>query len=386
MRIIVAPDSFKGSLSAVSAADAIERGILEVFPDARVFKIPMADGGEGTLETLVKGTGGVLRDVTVTGPLGEPAAASYGILDNNTAVIEMALASGLTLVPPDRRNPMITTTYGTGELIKAALDAGCRKIVIGIGGSATNDGGMGMAQALGVSFKDAGGKELGFGGGELARLALIDTSRLDPRIRDCEITAACDVTNPLCGETGASFVYGPQKGATPEMVRILDSNLRHYAQALKEQLGIDIAQIPGSGAAGGLGAGLMAFCGARLKSGIDTLLDAVGFDNLLPDADLVITGEGRIDGQSVYGKVPVGVARRAKKYGVPVIAIGGAIGSDAGPVYDCGVDALLGITHEPMPLEEAMERAEELLCRAAAGAMRILAVGMETGRPGRRPE
>ncbi|MDK2811517.1 MAG: glycerate 2-kinase, partial [Petroclostridium sp.] len=246
MKIIIAPDSFKGSNTTIAVANTIEKGIRKVFPDAEIVKIPIADGGEGTVDALVLGAGGKFKEITVTGPLGEKVQAKYGILDNGAAVIEMAAASGLPLVPENKKNPMVTTTYGTGELIKAALDDGCRKIVIGIGGSATNDGGLGMAQALGVSFKDKDGKELGYGGGELEKLAVIDVSNIDPRIKDTEIIIACDVSNPLCGEKGASAVYGPQKGATPEMVKQLDANLRHFARIIKEQLGQDIIDVPGT--------------------------------------------------------------------------------------------------------------------------------------------
>jgi len=377
MKVIVAPDSFKGSSTSIAVANAIEKGIKKVFPDAEVIKIPIADGGEGTVEALVLGAGGTFKEVDVKGPLGETVKARYGVLNNGSAVIEMASASGLPLVPENLRNPLVTTTYGTGELIRAALNEGCKKIIIGIGGSATNDGGIGMAQALGVSFKDSENCELGFGGGQLDKLETIDISGIDPRLKDTEIIVACDVSNPLCGERGASAVYGPQKGATPEMVKQLDSNLRHYAEKIKAQLGMDIADIPGSGAAGGLGAGLIVFCGARLKSGIETVLDEVGIDTHLPTADLVITGEGRIDSQSVYGKVPVGVGQRVKKYNKPVLAIVGGIGQGAQAVYEYGVDGIMSIVNNAMPLSEAMERSSELLEDAAERVMRIIKMGMD---------
>ncbi|MBZ4645925.1 MAG: glycerate kinase [Clostridia bacterium] len=376
MKIIIAPDSFKGSNTTIAVANTIEKGIRKVFPDAEIVKIPIADGGEGTVDALVLGAGGKFKEITVTGPLGEKVQAKYGILDNGAAVIEMAAASGLPLVPENKKNPMVTTTYGTGELIKAALDDGCRKIVIGIGGSATNDGGLGMAQALGVSFKDKDGKELGYGGGELEKLAVIDVSNIDPRIKDTEIIIACDVSNPLCGEKGASAVYGPQKGATPEMVKQLDANLRHFARIIKEQLGQDIIDVPGTGAAGGLGAGLIVFCGAQLKSGIETVLDVVNIDRHLPTTDLVITGEGKIDGQSIYGKVPVGVGQRVKKYNLPVLAIVGDIGDGASAVYDYGVDGIMSTVNKAMPLSEAMGRSSELLEDAAERVMRIIKIGM----------
>ncbi len=382
MKIIVAPDSFKGSISAAQAADAMEKGILKVYPDAEVVKLPVADGGEGTVDALVSGMGGVMRRVCVTDPLGNKIDASYGLVGDDAAIIEMAAASGLTLVAPESRNPLVTTSFGTGELIKDALEMGCRKIVIGIGGSATNDGGIGMAQALGVSFKDEAGNELGFGGGCLGLLKTIDMSHVNPLLKDCEIITACDVTNPLCGETGSSVVYGPQKGATPDMVCRLDDNLKHYAGVIKEQLGDDIACVAGAGAAGGMGAALMVFCKAQLKSGIQIVLDLVDIDTHMASADLVITGEGRIDGQSAYGKVPVGVGLRAKKYGVPVVVIAGSIGDGASAVYDCGIDAVMSIADGPMPLHEAMDKAADLLQAAAQRAMRLIRIGtaMERGK------
>ncbi|WHH56974.1 glycerate kinase [Petroclostridium sp. X23] len=377
MKVIIAPDSFKGSNTTIAVANTIEKGIRKVFPDVEVVKIPIADGGEGTVDALVLGAGGKFMELEVVGPLGENLVAKYGILDNGTAVIEMAAASGLPLVPDDKKDPLITTTYGTGQLIKAALDEGCKNIVIGIGGSATNDGGVGMAQALGVSFKDANGNELPYGGGALDKLATIDISNMDPRIKDTEIVVACDVSNPLCGERGASAIYGPQKGATPELVKILDANLGHYANIIKEQLGKDIIDVPGTGAAGGLGAGLIVFCDAQLKSGIETVLDVVDIDQHLPTTDFVITGEGKIDAQSVYGKVPVGVGQRVKKYNLPVLAIVGDIGDGASAVYDYGVDGIMSTVNKAMPLSEAMGRSSELLEDAAERVMRIIKIGMD---------
>ena len=377
MKIIVAPDSFKGSCTSMEASLAIGKGILKVLPDADIVRIPMADGGEGTVEALLSSCGGRTIETVVTGPLGEKVTCTFGILNNGIAVIEMSAASGLTLVPEGKRNPLITTTFGTGELIKAALDNGCKKIIIGIGGSATNDGGAGMAQALGISLKDSGGNELGFGGGELGKLADIDISNLDPRINGTEIIVACDVTNPLYGEKGASEVYGPQKGATYEMVAVLDNNLKHFSEIIKNKLGKDIANIPGAGAAGGLGAGLIAFCNAALKSGINTILDACDFDRHIKDCDLIITGEGRIDAQSAYGKVPAGIAKRAKKFNKPVLVIAGGIGKDASAVYDVGIDGIMAIVNKAMPLDEAMSNAAELLEDAAERAMRIIKIGMK---------
>lgn len=376
MKIVIAPDSFKGSNSTIVVANIIEKGIRKVFPDADIIKIPIADGGEGTVETLVFGTGGTLLEKKVTGPLGDEVIAQYGLLDNGTAVIEMSSASGLPLVPAEKRNPLITTTYGTGELIKSALDKGCRKIMIGIGGSATNDGGIGMAQALGISFKDKDGNELGYGGGSLDKLHTIDMADIDTRIKECDILVACDVSNPLCGEKGASAVYGPQKGATPEIVKILDENLRHLAEVIKEQIGKDIIDIPGTGAAGGLGVSLIAFCGAKLNSGIETILETLNIEQYLKDADLVITGEGKIDGQSIYGKVPVGVAKSAEKFNVPVLAIVGDIGDGASEVYEYGIDGIMSTVNRAVPLEEAIAKSSEMLEDAAERVMRIIRIGM----------
>ncbi len=375
MKIVIAPDSFKGSNTAIRVADLIEQGVRKVFADAEVVKIPVADGGEGTVNAVVAGGGGEYMDLEVTGPLGDPVTARYGILPGRRAVIEMAAASGLPLVPEDRRNPTLTTTYGTGQLIKAALEEGCREFLIGIGGSATNDAGVGMAQALGYAFKDADGRELGYGGGELARLEAIDTSGADPRLAESSFAVACDVTNPLYGETGAAHVYGPQKGATPEIVKELDANLRHFADVVQKQLGRDVSREPGSGAAGGLGAGLMIFCGAELKSGIDAVLDIVRFESYLDDADLVITGEGAIDGQSVYGKVPVGVAKRTGGRNLPVLAIVGDIGEGAAAVYEHGVHGIMSTVNRAMPLAEAMAHSKDLLVDAAERVMRIVDIG-----------
>lgn len=378
MKIVIASDSFKGSCTTIEVADAIERGILKVFREAEIIKIPIADGGEGIVNTLVTEAHGVIKEIEVVGPIGEKVKAHYGILQGNTALIEMASASGLTLVPEDRRNPLLTTTYGTGQLIKAALDEGCSKILIGIGGSATNDGGVGMAQALGVSFKNKDGNELGFGGGELASLTNINTTNIDPRLKKIEIIVASDVLNPLCGEKGASAVYAPQKGATEKIVKLLDKNLLHYASIIKKELGKDIEDIPGSGAAGGLGAGLIVFCNATLHSGIETVLDLIKIDQYIQGADLVITGEGKIDQQSMYGKVPVGVAYRAQKYKVPVLVIAGSIGEGAYAAYSHGVEGMTSIIKEPMELKDAMNKAAELIEEASERAMRLINIGRMT--------
>lgn len=376
MKIVIASDSFKGSNTSLTVAGRIEAGIRKVFSDAEVVKIAIADGGEGTVEAMISGAGGRLVTACVTGPLGEERDAFFGILDNGDAVIEMAASSGLPLVPPDRRDPRITTTYGTGQLISKAMDAGVRRIYIGIGGSATNDGGIGMAQALGVSFRDADGAELGFGGAGLAGLAKIDISGIDPRLADTEIVVSCDVNNPLCGTRGASAIFGPQKGATPAMVAELDAALAHYASIVRTQLGLDLAATAGAGAAGGLGYALLVFTRSTLRPGIGIVLDVCGFDTKAADADLVITGEGRIDAQSIMGKVPVGVGQRAKQLGLPVLAIVGDIGQGAEAVYACGVDAIMSTVNRAMPLEEAMSRSGELLEDAAERVMRMIQIGL----------
>ena len=376
LRIIVAPDSFKGSVSALGVANAMERGILTIFPDAEVIKIPIADGGEGTVEAMVTATGGRMITETVIGPLGETVEAFWGILgDDSIAVIEMAAASGLPLVPIDQRDPRITTTYGTGQLIKAALNAGMSNIIIGIGGSATNDGGVGMAQALGARFLDAEGQEIPYGGGALAKLHKIDLTGLDHRLLETEITVACDVDNPLCGICGASAVYGPQKGATAEMIEELDAGLKKYAQIAHEVTGKDIIECPGAGAAGGLGAGLLFFTNAKLRPGVDIILEITNFSDLVSSAQLVITGEGRTDFQTAYGKAPVGVAKLAKQYNVPVVCLSGGLGTGADDVLQHGIDGIMSVIPQPMPLEECMKKGAELIEAGAARLCRILAVG-----------
>lgn len=380
MKIVIAPDSFKGSLTAKEAADAIEKGIRRILPDARIAKVPIADGGEGTVQALVDATGGQIVTVEVTGPIGERVRADFGIVGEGevapkTAVIEMAAASGLPLVPKGKRNPMRTTTYGTGELIRAALDRGCRKLVIGLGGSATVDGGAGMAQALGARLLDARGQEIPRGGGGLEHLARIDVSALDPRIAETTTIVACDVDNPLVGPRGGPEVFGPQKGATPEMVRRLDTFLERYAEIVRRDLGADVRDVPGAGAAGGLGAGCIAFLGAVLRPGIDIVLEVTTLEKYLVDADIVITGEGRIDAQTVYGKAPVGVAKLAKKYGIPVIAFAGSIGAGSKDVYGAGIDAVMSITSSPMTLETAVDNARELLADCVERAFRVIRLG-----------
>ncbi|HLR20865.1 MAG TPA: glycerate kinase, partial [Tissierellaceae bacterium] len=307
MRFVLAPDSFKESMTAQEVADAMERGIKKVIPEASCIKVPMADGGEGTAQSLIDATSGKMYKVEVKGPMEDLVEAELGILgDKETAVIEMASANGLQLIPPKDRNPLISTTYGTGELIKKALDMGVKNLVIGIGGSATNDGGAGMFQALGGRLLDKKGNELSKGGGELSKLHKIDTSNLDPRLSKVTVEVACDVNNPLTGETGASYVFGPQKGATPEMIEELDKNLKHYGNIIKDQLGIEVDKVPGAGAAGGLGAGLMAFLSAKLVKGIDLVVEHIQLESQILESDYVFTGEGQIDFQTQYGKTPVG--------------------------------------------------------------------------------
>ncbi len=369
MRIVVAPDSYKGSVSAMGVADAMERGIHKVFAGAVVRKIPIADGGEGTVESMVGATGGTLLSTQVTGPLGERVAAQWGILgDGKTAVIEMAAASGLPLVAKDKLNVRIATSRGTGELLLAALDAGLRKIIIGIGGSATNDGGTGMARALGIRFLGADGDELPEGGAALAQLARIDTAELDRRIAETELIVACDVDNPLCGPRGASAVFGPQKGASPAIVAELDSALAHFAQVAREATARDVADFPGAGAAGGLGAGLMFFTPAKLRPGVEIVLEAVGFAEAVSTADFVITGEGRTDFQTAFGKAPVGVAKVAKTRGIPVFCLSGGLGQGANNVLEQGIDAVMSICDRPLTLEECMRDGTELI---EAGAERL---------------
>ena len=358
MKIIIAPDSYKESLTAMEVATAIEAGFRQVMPTAEYIKLPMADGGEGTVQSLVDASNGTIIEHQVTGPLGEQVPAFFGIMgDDKTAVIEMAAASGLHLVSPNLRNPMLTTSYGTGELILAALDHGVDHIIVGIGGSATNDGGIGMAQALGVQLLDNKGQALGFGGQALAQLASIDITTVDPRLAHIKLEVACDVDNPLCGKKGASHIFGPQKGATPAMVAELDQHLAHYAAIIKRDLAIDVKDMAGAGAAGGMGAALLGLFNAQLRSGIEIVIDAVHLGDIIKDADLVITGEGRIDSQTIHGKTPIGVARTAKKYHKPVIGIAGCLSQDCGVVYDHGIDAVFSVVPAAMSLEHAFNNA-----------------------------
>ncbi|MBX5451619.1 glycerate kinase [Thermogemmatispora sp.] len=378
MRIVIAPQALKGSLTAPEAARAIARGLQMVLPTAELDLVPIADGGEGTVEALVSATGGQLLRQEVTGPLGEPVEATFGLLgDGQTAVIEMAACAGLPLVPPERRDPRLTTTYGVGELIRAALDHGCRHLIIGIGGSATNDGGAGMAQALGAHLLDAEGQELPFGGAALAHLARIVLDELDPRLRESRIEVACDVTNPLCGPQGASAVYGPQKGATPAMIAQLDAALEHYAEIIQRDLGRAVRDIPGAGAAGGLGAGLLAFLEATLRSGADLVLEAVGLPERLRGASLLITAEGQIDRQTAYGKSVGAVASLAQRCGIPVLALAGSLGEEYQVVYSLGVKAVMTLLPAPLSLQEAMTQAASLLADASERAARLLLLGQQ---------
>ena len=379
MKIVIAPDSYKESLSATEVAQAIEKGFREIFPDAHYVSVPVADGGEGTVEAMIAATQGAEHTASVTGPLSERVDARWGMSgDGHTAFIEMAAASGLALVPPELRNPLITTSHGTGELILHALEHGARNIIIGIGGSATNDGGAGMVQALGAKLCDANGTEIGHGGGSLMSLNTIDISGLDPRLASCTIRVACDVTNPLTGEQGASHIFGPQKGATDAQIVELDNNLSHYADVIKKSLRVDVKEVSGAGAAGGMGAALMAFLGAELKSGIEIVTQALNLEEHIHDCTLVVTGEGRIDSQSIHGKVPVGVAKVAKKYHKPVIGIAGSLTHDVGVVHQYGIDAVFSVLTSIGTLEEAFRGAFDNIYRASRNIAATLRVGMLT--------
>ncbi|MBZ4662711.1 MAG: glycerate kinase [Caloramator sp.] len=361
MRVLIAPDKFKGSLSAMEVCKNIEIGIKKVFNDIDIENVPMADGGEGTVESLVDATGGNIIKTIVRDPIYRQILSFYGILgDGKTAVIEMAAASGLYLLKEYERNPLFTTTYGTGQLILDALDKGCRKFIIGIGGSATNDAGAGMAMALGVKFFDSLGNEVGFGGGELGKVCYIDTTKIDKRIYESEFIVACDVKNPLIGENGASRVYGPQKGASEEVVEILEKNLSHFGMLLENTFNKEIINYPGAGAAGGLGAGLLAFLNAKLKSGVDIVMDVLNLEEKVKGADIVVSGEGKVDAQTAYGKTIYGVAKLCKKYNKPLIVIAGAV-EDVDALYDMGVTSVFSILDKPMALDYAVKEAAVLI-------------------------
>lgn len=375
MKIVIAPDSFKGSLTASEVADSIERGIKKCCSSCIIEKVPMADGGEGTVESLVASTNGKIINISVKGPLLKEVEASYGILgDGEIAIIEMASASGLPYLSQEERNPMKTTTYGTGQLILHALDQGCRKFIIGLGGSATNDGGAGMMAALGVRFLDEYGRDIGLGAEGLGTLKKIDISNIDSRVKASTFIAACDVDNPLCGKTGASYVFGPQKGADKDMVKVLDKYLENYGNIIMRDLNFDVISEKGSGAAGGMGAAILAFLNGKLQRGVDIVIETTKLEEKIKDAQLVITGEGMIDYQTAYGKTPYGVAGVAKKYDTPVIAICGGIGEKSEILYQKGFDSIFSIVDSPMSLEESMKNSSLLLENAAERIMRTVLI------------
>ncbi len=382
LRIVIAPQAFKQSVSARAAAVAIQKGVLRAVPDAETVLIPVADGGDGTLAALIDTTGGRYFTEAVVGPLGDSISAQWGVMgDGQTAVIEMALASGLALIPDHRRDPRTATTYGTGQLIAAALDAGYTRVIVGLGGSATNDGGAGMASALGVRFLDAAGNALPPGGAALTDLHAIDLSNIHQGLSNATIIGATDVTNPLCGDTGASAIFGPQKGATPEIVQELDGCLANLARLIRSELGLDVLHTPGSGAAGGLGAGLIAFANCELRSGIDMVCDALDFDRHAQGADLVITGEGRADRSTAFDKAPVGIARRSRAFGVPTLLLAGSLGEGYDLLYQHGIDAIIPIAEEPASLEFSLQNGAELLERAAERALRLYNLGHRQNSP-----
>ena len=376
MKFLFASDSFKGTLTSEQTMELLARAAKDVFGDIEYSGVPVADGGEGTTDAVVAAENGQWIEAEVCGPMMEKVTARYGKLDAHRAVIEMAAASGLPLVPIDRRNPLHATSYGTGELIRHALDQGFTDISIAIGGSATNDGGMGCARALGVRFLDDQGRELEGRGEDLEKVCAIDVSNLDHRVSGAKITVMCDVTNPLCGENGATWTFGAQKGATPEMQARLEAGMVNYRDVIRRQFAIDPDAIKGAGAAGGLGAALMVFLGGEMKSGIDTVLDLIGFDKRLEDTDLVVTGEGRTDWQSCFGKVMQGVGERATKKGVVAVGLSGSLGRDAAQIFDHGIMSLMTTVDAPMPLEEALGRAGELYYLGAVRMFRFIKAGM----------
>jgi glycerate 2-kinase len=379
MLIVIAPDSFKECLTSTEVAESIAKGITRIAPDAEIRKIPMADGGEGTVEALVTATGGLIHEVDTLDPLMRPIKAKYGILGNGeVAVIEMAAASGLALVKPEKRNPLLTSTFGTGLIIKHVLEQGYKKIILGIGGSATNDGGAGMTQALGFRLFDGVDKEIGQGGGFLDNLAGIDSSHVNPILGELQISVACDVTNPLCGPNGASAIYGPQKGANSQMVAQLDAGLRHYAEIIKKDLNKDVADIPGAGAAGGLGAGLIAFTNATLAPGFQIISDLTNLEESIAYCDLIFTAEGKIDHQTQFGKTPAGVAKLAKKYNKPLIALAGLIGPGTEDLHELGISAIFSIANGPISMEESMTNASSLLEKKAEQVMRLFLAGISS--------
>ena len=379
MRFLFASDSFKGTLTSEQIIRLLSQAAEEIFPGCETAGVPVADGGEGTVDAVVTATGGEYRKVTVHGPLMEEVTASYGVFHGDSAIIEMAAASGLPMVPNEKRNPLNTTTYGTGELIKDALDQGYRKLSIAIGGSATNDGGMGAMRALGVRFLDENGAELEGFGADLEKVADIDMSGLHPAVAEAEITVMCDVNNPLTGPDGATYTFGKQKGGTPEILDRLEAGMKQYAAVMREH-GMDVEQMAGAGAAGGLGAALCGYLHANLKSGLETVLDLIDFNGLLEGTDLVVTGEGRIDWQSAFGKVPSGIGMRCKAKNVPAVAIVGGMGNGAEKIYEFGIDSILPTINGAMDLEEALERAEELYANAADRMFRMVRAGMRLAK------
>ena len=372
MKFLFASDSFKGTLSSRRTAELLTRAAQEIFPGCECRCLEVADGGEGTTEAVLSAAGGRRMEAMVCGPLWERRKACYAALDGRRAVMEMAAASGLPLVPAELRDPRNTTSYGTGELIRGALDKGFRDLSIAIGGSATNDGGIGCMRALGVRFLDEDGNELSGCGGDLIKIRSIDQSGLDPRLRDTHVTIMCDVTNPLCGENGATRTFGKQKGGTPEILDELEAGMENYRELLRREFGIDMDEEPGAGAAGGLGAALLSFLRAELRSGIETVLDLIEFDKKLEGVSLVVTGEGRADWQSAFGKVMQGVGRRCLRQGVPAVAIVGSMGDGAEQIFDYGIESMITTVNGVMPLEEALERAEELYLGAARRLFRML--------------
>ncbi|EGZ6887886.1 glycerate kinase [Vibrio cholerae] len=372
MKVVIAPDSFKESLTAKQVCDSIQAGLARVWHDAKFVAIPVADGGEGTVQSLVDATQGRLVEVKVMGPQGKRVEAFYGMLgDNQTAVIEMAAASGLHHVPVAQRDPKLTTSFGTGELIRHALDQGVTKLIIGLGGSATNDGGVGMLAALGARFTNADGDPIQLTGGGLRELTHIDLQDFDPRLQNCDILVACDVNNPLCGDKGASAVFGPQKGATPEDVQLLDGVLRQFGLLTEKVTGKMVLESAGAGAAGGMGAALLAYTQARLRPGIEIVLETVQLAYQVSDADLVITGEGRIDSQTVHGKTPMGVAKVAKRFDVPVLALCGCTGDNYQAVYQCGIDAVFAAVPRAMSLDDALKESDFNLADLAENVARL---------------
>ena len=372
MKFLFASDSFKGTLSSRRTAELLTQAAQEIFPGCECRCLEVADGGEGTTEAVLSAAGGRRMEAVVCGPLWERRKACYAALDGRRAVMEMAAASGLPLVPAELRDPRNTTSYGTGELIRDALDKGFRDLSIAIGGSATNDGGIGCMRALGVRFLDEDGNELSGCGGDLIKIRSIDRSGMDPRLRDTHVTVMCDVTNPLCGENGATHTFGKQKGGTPEILDELEAGMENYRELLRREFGIDMDEEPGAGAAGGLGAALLSFLRAELRSGIETVLDLIEFDKKLEGVSLVVTGEGRADWQSAFGKVMQGVGRRCLRQGVPAVAIVGSMGDGAEQIFDYGIESMITTVNGVMPLEEALERAEELYLGAARRLFRML--------------